>query len=77
VPVLVGLDRDILDRPPDRPDDLPTMLRTEDPRDASGDSPKTDVGKAASQALAPDRPQLPSVNKGNPPRRALASDDVP
>jgi putative nucleotidyltransferase with HDIG domain len=26
VPVLVGLDRSILDRPPDRPDELPTML---------------------------------------------------
>ena len=26
VPVLVGLDRGILDRPPDRPDELPTML---------------------------------------------------
>jgi putative nucleotidyltransferase with HDIG domain len=83
VPVLVGLDRDILDRPPDRPDDLPTMLRADDPRDASGTAPKTDVGKAATQALTPEakpalqRPQLPSVQKGNPPRRALASDDVP
>ena len=26
VPILVGLDRSILDRPPDRPDELPTML---------------------------------------------------
>lgn len=26
VPVLIGLDRSILDRPPDRPDELPTML---------------------------------------------------
>jgi HD-GYP domain-containing protein (c-di-GMP phosphodiesterase class II) len=83
VPVLVGLDREILDRPPDRPDDLPTMLRADDPRDASGTAPKTDVGKAASEAMTPEsasalhRPQLPSVQKGNPPRRALASDDVP
>ena len=33
VPVLVGLDRSILDRPPDRPDELPTMLQAPDPRD--------------------------------------------
>ncbi len=26
VPILIGLDRSILDRPPDRPDELPTML---------------------------------------------------
>ncbi|TMB81453.1 MAG: HD-GYP domain-containing protein [Chloroflexi bacterium] len=83
VPILVGLDREILDRPPDRPDELPTMLRTEDPRDASGGGSKTDVGKAAAEALTPESasalngPQLPSVQKGNPPRRALASDDVP
>jgi putative nucleotidyltransferase with HDIG domain len=33
VPVLVGLDRDILDRPPDKLDELPTMLHADDPRD--------------------------------------------
>jgi putative nucleotidyltransferase with HDIG domain len=33
VPVLVGLDRSILDRPPDRPDELPSMLHAPDPRD--------------------------------------------
>jgi len=95
VPVLVGLDRDILDRPPDRPDYLPTMLRAEDPRDESGKSKEEDAGKAAAQAVTPEsaeapgsptgpgspsalqRPQLPSVQQGNPPRRALASDDVP
>ena len=33
VPVLVGLDRSILDRPPDRPDELPTMLHQPLPRD--------------------------------------------
>jgi putative nucleotidyltransferase with HDIG domain len=33
VPVLVGLDRSILDRPPDRPDELPTMLHPPIPRD--------------------------------------------
>jgi putative nucleotidyltransferase with HDIG domain len=35
VPVLVGLDRSILDRPPDRPDELPTMLHQPLPRDVS------------------------------------------
>jgi putative nucleotidyltransferase with HDIG domain len=33
VPILVGLDRSILDRPPDRPDELPTMLHPPLPRD--------------------------------------------
>jgi putative nucleotidyltransferase with HDIG domain len=33
VPILVNLDRSILDRPPDRPDELPTMLHRDDPRD--------------------------------------------
>jgi putative nucleotidyltransferase with HDIG domain len=33
VPVLVGLDRSILDRPPDREDELPTMLHPPIPRD--------------------------------------------
>ena len=33
VPILVNLDRSILDRPPDRPDELPTMLHQDDPRD--------------------------------------------
>jgi len=99
VPVLVGLDRDILDRPPDRPDYLPTMLRAEDPRDESGKGSEKDAGKAAAQPMTPEsasaigatpgpaaapgpppgmpRPQRPSAQKGNPPRRALASDDVP
>jgi putative nucleotidyltransferase with HDIG domain len=34
VPVLVGLDRGILDREPDREDELPTMLHQPDPRDS-------------------------------------------
>jgi len=33
VPILVGLDRSILDRPPDRPDELPTMLHPPIQRD--------------------------------------------
>jgi putative nucleotidyltransferase with HDIG domain len=60
VPILVGLDRSILDRPPDRPDELPTMLHQPDlePRDESG--------KAAASA----QQQEPVA------RPALASDDV-
>jgi putative nucleotidyltransferase with HDIG domain len=38
VPVLLGLDRSILDRPPDRPDELPTMLQRRDPLDDDGDA---------------------------------------
>jgi putative nucleotidyltransferase with HDIG domain len=80
VPVLVGLDREILDRPPDRPDDLPTMLHADDPRDRSSErGSEIDVGVAAAvptTAITEVRRQ-PSVHKGNPPRRALASDDVP
>jgi putative nucleotidyltransferase with HDIG domain len=34
VPVLVALDRGILDREPDREDELPTMLHQPDPRDS-------------------------------------------
>ncbi len=33
VPILVGLDRDVLDRPPDREDELPTMLHRPEQRD--------------------------------------------
>jgi hypothetical protein len=33
VPILVNLDREILDRPPDRDDELPTMLHRPELRD--------------------------------------------
>lgn len=33
VPILIGLDREILDRPPDREDELPSMLHRPEPRD--------------------------------------------
>ena len=39
VPILVQLDRSILDRPPDRPDELPTMLHQSDLRNTSANSP--------------------------------------
>jgi putative nucleotidyltransferase with HDIG domain len=60
VPVLLGLDRDILDRPPDREDELPTMLHQPDPRD----EPETE--EAAAAAFEPEAKSRP----------ALASDDV-
>jgi putative nucleotidyltransferase with HDIG domain len=37
VPVLIGLDREILDRHPERDDELPTMLGQSDPRDQRPD----------------------------------------
>ena len=60
VPVLVGLDRETLDRPPDRPDELPTMLHAPDPRDRPAESGEADEGRAA-------------IVKARP---LLASDDV-
>ena len=64
VPVLVGLDRETLDRPPDRPDYLPTMLRAEDPRDDSGKDDEADAGKAAAQGMAPEA-AAPRQHRGN------------
>ncbi|MDP9273306.1 MAG: HD-GYP domain-containing protein [Chloroflexota bacterium] len=55
VPILIGLDRETLDRKPDRPDELPSMLRSAEP--------KTDSKTAASMAneeTPPSRPLLPS-----------------
>jgi putative nucleotidyltransferase with HDIG domain len=73
VPVLVGLGRDILDRPPENPDELPTMLHAQDPRDAPDEPDETDAAEttaAASQVTPPDP-------EGTPPSRPLlASDDV-
>ncbi|MGZ8563313.1 MAG: HD-GYP domain-containing protein, partial [Candidatus Limnocylindria bacterium] len=60
VPILLNLDRDILDRPPDRPDELPTMLHT--PRSRRGQ-----VAIAAAIGMEPEEPMK---------RPALASDDV-
>jgi putative nucleotidyltransferase with HDIG domain len=60
VPILVGLDRSILDRQPDRPDELPTMLHAPDPRDET---------KAAAAAEGTKEGPTPS-------RPRLASDDV-
>ncbi len=52
VPVLVGLDRAILDRPPDRPDELPSMRHRPDPRD--NQPADEEPGTKARPALASD-----------------------
>ncbi|MCV0404476.1 MAG: HD-GYP domain-containing protein [Chloroflexi bacterium] len=67
VPILVNLDRSILDRPPDRPDELPTMRHQPDPRDH--DDPPEDERIVAAKP--------PPAADGPPSRPALASDDVP
>ena len=66
VPILVGLDREMLDRPPERPDELPTMLHAPDPRDlpAAAATAQTPPPKGTQEGTAPSRP-------------SLASDDVP
>jgi putative nucleotidyltransferase with HDIG domain len=55
VPILIGLDRETLDRKPDRPDELPSMLRSAEP---SADS-KT-AASVANEETPPSRPLLPS-----------------
>ena len=63
VPVLVGLGRDILDRPPERPDELPTMLHQDDLVEAA-------TGPSVTVATGTD--------EGSPTSRpALASEDAP
>jgi putative nucleotidyltransferase with HDIG domain len=65
VPILVGLDRETLDRPPERPDELPTMLQVPDPRD---------IPAAAATAVTP---PPKGTQEGTPPSRPmLAGDDV-
>lgn len=56
VPILVGLDREILDRPPERPDELPTMLHSADPRDDT----KAAATAGTKEGPTPSRPQLAS-----------------
>jgi putative nucleotidyltransferase with HDIG domain len=73
VPVLVGLDREILDRPPDRPDELPTMLHAPDPRDQS---PSIEADDQAAAATAVTPPPKGTQEGTAPSRPLLASDDV-
>jgi putative nucleotidyltransferase with HDIG domain len=65
VPILVGLDRETLDRPPERPDELPTMLHSPDPRDLKA---------AATEVTPPPTGTQEGSKPSRPPR--LASDDV-
>jgi putative nucleotidyltransferase with HDIG domain len=69
VPILVNLDRSILDRPPDRPEVMPSMFDSEGQPSPNADTRSQDAssrGAAAATAEA-DRSQA---------RPALASDDV-
>jgi putative nucleotidyltransferase with HDIG domain len=69
VPVLVGLDRSILDRPPERPDELPTMLRQGD--DLVGVAATSQAGSSSATAS-------PGTDEGSTTSRpALASEDAP
>jgi putative nucleotidyltransferase with HDIG domain len=62
VPILIGLPRDILDRKPEGPDELPTMLHRPE---------------ASAEAAEPAEPPAVTQREGNPPKRPqLASDDV-
>ena len=63
VPVLVGLDRSILDRPPERPDELPTMLHQDDLVGAAAPG-STVIATGTDEGSTTSRP-------------ALASEDAP
>jgi len=63
VPILIGLDREILDRRPEGPDELPTMLHAGTPQE-----PEV---AAAAAAVEP-----PAEEGSSPSRPLLASDDV-
>jgi putative nucleotidyltransferase with HDIG domain len=74
VPILIGLDREILDRKPEGPEVLPTMLNRPSAEPPHGETPsdKTDTAETDTTAAATATPQ-----EGNPPKRPLlASDDV-
>jgi putative nucleotidyltransferase with HDIG domain len=74
VPVLVNLPREILDRPPDREDVLPTMLRAPDPRDRRAEEAATETNDQDVTAAMADDPSPPESRQSRP---LLASDDVP
>jgi putative nucleotidyltransferase with HDIG domain len=71
VPILVNLDREILDRRPDSPDVLPTMLHVPDSRESST---APDDQAAAATAVTP--PSTGTQEGTKPSRPMLASDDV-
>jgi HD-GYP domain-containing protein (c-di-GMP phosphodiesterase class II) len=77
VPILVNLPREILDRPPDREDELPTMLHAPDPRDSPPPAPETE---SADSPASPESPDVAASSSTTPESRQsrpmLASDDV-
>jgi putative nucleotidyltransferase with HDIG domain len=73
VPILVELDREILDRPPESPDELPTMLHSSEQQDEKA-SDETDDRAAAATAVTPTSTGTQEGTKPSRPR--LASDDV-
>jgi hypothetical protein len=76
VPILVNLPRDILDRPPDREDELPTMLHAPDPRDRPPAAPESAPPQGApAPALAAESKPKPE-QEVPASRPMLASDDV-
>jgi len=74
VPILIGLDREILDRKPERDDDLPSMLDQGPPAQSQPEPPSSPPAqlpqRAASSRVADGQNPTPSV------RQTLA-DDVP
>ncbi|MEO8252728.1 MAG: HD-GYP domain-containing protein, partial [Chloroflexota bacterium] len=71
VPILIGLDRDILDRRPERPDELPTMLHAGRPPEPEEQTEQTE------QAEQTEQKEPETAEGGTPPSRPqLASDDV-
>lgn len=82
VPVLLGLDRSILDRQPEKPDELPTMLLHED--DVVVGEPSAEGHAAPAELTGPsdgtepaEPTTTPAPEGSKPPRRALASEDAP
>jgi len=69
VPILIGLDREILDRRPEGPDVLPTMLHAGTPQE-----PVVPDAEGSSAAAAVAEP--PAEEGSSPSRPLLASDDV-
>ena len=83
VPILIGLSREILDRQPERPDELPTMLHAGESTSAAPVltqaipmTPSEPVEPAS--APAPSDDDSPAPEEGTPTTRPIAaSDDVP
>ena len=77
VPVLVNLPREVLDRRPDRDDELPTMLHAPDPRDRPPEAgPDTGADALPDETIAAAQAADPSLPESRQSRPMLASDDV-